>query len=100
MERKKTQFAVALDMHGCPNRCKHCWIGHSKNPNVSIKDFIWLVQQFRDYESKGNKYFDGIEFASWYREPDFPDNYKEMWELEKQLSDRKRRILKTSAFGG
>jgi hypothetical protein len=21
-------IGLAFDMHGCPNRCRHCWLGH------------------------------------------------------------------------
>ncbi len=23
----REQIGVALDMFGCPNRCRHCWLG-------------------------------------------------------------------------
>lgn len=28
------QVAVALDMAGCPNRCRHCWLGNMPNERV------------------------------------------------------------------
>ena len=28
------QIAVALDMAGCPNRCRHCWLGHTPNKRI------------------------------------------------------------------
>ena len=78
--------AVEMDMFGCPNRCKHCWIGHGNNAHVSTKDFIWVAEQFKHYQRDGRQLFDGLMFSSWYREPEFSDNYRELWELSKQLS--------------
>jgi hypothetical protein len=78
--------AVEMDMFGCPNRCKHCWIGHSKNAQVPTEDFIWVAEQFRNYQQDGQQFFDSLEFSSWYREPEYSDNYKELWDICKQLS--------------
>ncbi len=78
--------AVEMDMFGCPNRCKHCWIGHSQNARVSTEDFIWVAEQFKNYRRDGKQFFDSLEFSSWYREPEFSDNYRELWDLCKQLS--------------
>ena len=25
---------LAVDMYGCPNRCRHCWIGHMLNKQI------------------------------------------------------------------
>ena len=27
-------ITVCLDMRGCPNRCRHCWIGHAPNARL------------------------------------------------------------------
>ncbi|MGN1143434.1 MAG: hypothetical protein ACI4SU_02625, partial [Anaerovoracaceae bacterium] len=81
MRMKKT--TIALDMNGCPNRCRHCWIGHSPNGNLTEEDLKYAAAQFRPYT-------DCLEVYDWYREPDYHDDYKLRWELCEQLSDRKR----------
>ncbi len=81
--------AIQMDMHGCPNRCKHCWLGHSRNPNVPIEEFIKVAEQFRNYTRNGEPFFEELICTTWYREPDFPDNYRELWELENRLSTGK-----------
>ncbi len=78
--------AVIMDMYGCPNRCRHCWLRHDKNANTSVEEFIWLAEQFKSYERDGQPFFEELIFNTWYREPDFPDNYRELWELENRLS--------------
>lgn len=77
---KFRKVTLCLDMYGCPNRCKHCWVGHSPNGNMSIGDFKRVAQEFKRYAYE-------IEMFDWYREPDFKDNYKQLWSLRKQLSD-------------
>lgn len=68
-----------LDMAGCPNRCKHCWIGHSPNGNLSINDLKYMADSFSPFTNS-------LEIYSWFREPDFKDNYKELLNLENKLS--------------
>ncbi|MFC1947217.1 hypothetical protein ACFLXY_04765 [Chloroflexota bacterium] len=81
--------AVIMDMYGCPNRCRHCWLRHDRNADTPVKDFIWLAGQFKEYERDGKPFFDELLFNTWYREPDYPDNYRELWELENRLSTGK-----------
>lgn len=73
---------VLVDMFGCPNRCRHCWLGHGKNRQMSIDDYLWIAEQFRNH-------FNELYFYSWYREPDYADNYRELWDLDIKLSDSK-----------
>ena len=66
-------------MYGCPNRCKHCWLGHMPNremPNNSDKQ---IVEYFKPY-------FRSVTFYSWVREPDYCDNYAERWEKDNEIS--------------
>jgi wyosine [tRNA(Phe)-imidazoG37] synthetase (radical SAM superfamily) len=28
-------LGVAVDMAGCPNNCRHCWLGKQKNGNMN-----------------------------------------------------------------
>lgn len=72
-------ITIALDMAGCPNRCKHCWIGHFKNGNMSIEDLRYVANTFKDYT-------DSLEVYSWFREPDYNDDYKKLWEVDNELS--------------
>lgn len=74
------KLTVALDMYGCPNRCKHCWVGHSPNGKLSESDLIYVAQSFRPFAEK-------MEIFDWYREPDFKENYKRLWQLRTELSD-------------
>lgn len=75
-------ITVCLDMRGCPNRCRHCWLSVTPNGNLSVDDLIYVANEFKPYA-------DDFEIFDWYREPDYNDNYKELWELTKSLSTHK-----------
>ena len=72
-------LSLAVDMYGCPNRCRHCWLGHM--PNRKMEDGVdeWIVDCFQPY-------FKRISFYSWLREPDFCDDYRERWRKDIALS--------------
>ena len=72
-------LALCIDMKGCPNRCKHCWIGHMPNNQLSDNDASVIVDKFKDY-------FPSITVYSWLREPDYYENYRERWTMDNELS--------------
>ncbi len=81
MDPMFSRLTLCLDMYGCPNRCRHCWVGHSPNGHMTVEDFREIGEKFRPFARE-------FEIESWYREPDFHDNYRELWELREQLSTR------------
>lgn len=78
---KFNEITVCLDMYGCPNRCKHCWLGTTPNGNMSVSEIEFAAEQFRLYT-------DCFQIYDWYREPDYRDNYHELYRLCNQLSDK------------
>ena len=70
---------LVTDMYGCPNRCRHCWLGHMPNRAMEPGADAWLVDYFKpDFET--------VVFYSWLREPDFCDGYRARWERDNALS--------------
>lgn len=63
---------LAVDLYGCPNRCRHCWLGHAPNRPVNEEEDIRIVDYFRPF-------FPRITFYSWLREPDYCGHYRERW---------------------
>jgi hypothetical protein len=47
-----------------------------------------VVQQFKEWVYPGEQepFFNPVNAMTWYREPDFAPNYRELYELEKELS--------------
>lgn len=72
-------ISLVVDMYGCPNRCRHCWIGHMPNRIMEEDADIWLVNYFKPY-------FSNITYYSWLREPDYCNDYKQRWHKDNQLS--------------
>ena len=79
--QKFKKISLWMDMHGCPNRCLHCWLGHGPNGHMGEDDLRFAAEAFRPFAEE-------FEVFSHYREPDFADNYKELWKLETALSDK------------
>ncbi len=74
-------ITIALDMLGCPNRCRHCFVGWRSNPRLSAEDLKAAAEAFRPFAETLTVY-------DWNREPDFGDDYREKWELCDQLSTK------------
>lgn len=72
-------LVLVVDMYGCPNRCKHCWLGNLPNKIMKDGSDELIVNLFKPY-------FKNITFYSWLREPDFCTNFKERFEKDKLLS--------------
>ncbi len=73
-------ITLAADLRGCPNRCLHCWMGHRPNPHLGPEALREIAADFRPYARR-------LVVEDWNREPDYPDNYREMWALCSELSD-------------
>ena len=84
-------ISVLVDMAGCPNRCRHCWLGCPPNKLVSEETIRWAIQQFKEWVYPGEQepFADPLTVNTWYREPDFAPNYRELYELEKELNEGK-----------
>jgi len=83
------QIGVALDMQGCPNRCRHCYVGSLPNRRMSEDDLRWAVGRFKDHfrDASGGLVVEKLSVCSWGREPDFSDNYERLAALEAELGD-------------
>ena len=80
-------LSVMVDMAGCPNRCRHCWLGDQPNRRMEVDDFKYIAAQFRDWRDERGDGIGKLGFFSWWREPDFRNDYRELWALEQALSD-------------
>ena len=43
MKKTDKKIILAVDMYGCPNRCKHCWLGHMPNKKLKNGDDELIV---------------------------------------------------------
>ena len=90
-EKINKHLIICLDMHGCPNRCKHCWLGDLPNKQLDDDYSNFIVKLFKPY-------FKDITFYSWLREPDFCSNYQEIWIMDNKLSTIKPERFELASF--
>jgi len=86
---RSREFAVCLDMAGCPNRCRHCYLGILLNKRLSEEALSEVARLFGAWRYPGETrpFPERLIVHSWFREPDFAPNYRELWALEQELSD-------------
>ena len=46
---KFEEILICLDMHGCPNRCRHCWLGTTPNGNMPVSELAFAAEEFRPF---------------------------------------------------
>lgn len=90
-EKINKHLSICFDMYGCPNRCKHCWLGNLPNQPFPDGYDNYVVELFEPY-------FKDVTFYSWLREPDFCKNYKERWEKDNLLSSIKPERFELASF--
>lgn len=86
---KSRDIAIAVDMYGCPNRCRHCWLGSPSCGRITEEDVQWAAARFRAYvpTEGGDPFINKLQVLTWVWEPDFSDEYKQLYKLEDELSD-------------
>ena len=80
------KIGISLDIRGCPNKCRHCYLGFGTNRAMSDADLRWMASQFRSYIETADTPIKSLDISSTLREPDFSDEYRHLYELEKELS--------------
>ena len=81
-----SQLGLAFDMDGCPNRCRHCWLGRPGTQGLTEREVRWGVERFRE-DLPGNPAGAQLSVACWVWEPDYSDDYEHRYALEAELGD-------------
>ena len=79
LNKMDKKLNIVVDMNGCPNRCRHCWLGHMPNRRMEDGADRFIVNYY-------SPYFDKIAYYSWLREPDYCDDYEERWKKDVNIS--------------
>ena len=81
---------VALDMAGCPNRCRHCYLGYLPTRRVDGAELRGVVARLRAWVRPGEAapYLRHVQAHTWFREPDYRPDYRALYDLERELSGR------------
>ncbi|KKL90445.1 hypothetical protein LCGC14_1904600 [marine sediment metagenome] len=93
MSKLPRQIGVAVDLAGCPNRCRHCYLGNVPNGTLPRELLAEAAESFWSWTRPGEAtpYFQQVDVLPWYREPDFSDDYRELYDLSAELSRREPR---------
>ena len=46
MKTSDKHLSLVVDLYGCPNRCRHCWLGHMPNRRMEEGADEWIFQYF------------------------------------------------------
>ena len=84
----ESRIGIALNMHGCPNRCRHCYVGTPHPAGLGEEQLRWTVEQFRAFRRLGttDPLWSEVQVSTWVYEPDYSSDYKRLYELENELS--------------
>jgi len=78
---KSKNIDLCFDMYGCPNDCLHCWLKNGESKKLDIETVEKYIEEFRSLTEEVGVY-------TWYLEPDFHKDYKELWKIENELSSK------------
>lgn len=83
------ELGIAVDLNGCPNRCRHCYLGSPGNirrPHEQLRSVVGLFRAFVNSDANRTP-VRRLAVRSWCWEPDYSDDYRELYALEKELGD-------------
>lgn len=86
---------IAFDAAGCPNCCRHCWLGVWPNRGLAKQEIHRVVELFRHWVRVGEQvpFFESVKVLTWFREPDYHRDYRGMHALEEEINgERPRRF--------
>ena len=68
MKYENKTLSLVVDMYGCTNRCKHCWITPMPNGHMKDEEAEALVNYFKPYFTivQVNKKFFEIPSKNFY----------------------------------
>lgn len=93
---------LAFDVLGCPNACRHCYLGSNRTSKMSEQDVRWVVKAFREYARPGKDrpFVETVSVSTWFREPYYPGDYRRLYALEGELSDKRMPLYELLSIVG
>lgn len=83
------QVSLAFDHCGCPNRCRHCWLGQASSSHMDLGSTVEAFRNARAHVDDGRELphvTKVLYFGGHVREPHFCPNYREVREVELELN--------------
>lgn len=74
------ELSLAFDIYGCPQRCRHCWLGTFRHQCMDVDEVIDAFLSIRQEQEREAYYSVQVKyFAPDVREPHFGADYKEIY---------------------
>ena len=89
-EIKSDILGLAVDLAGCPNRCRHCYLGAPAQPTLSVDDLRWAAGRFCEFTANETNWtpIRRLSVSSRIWEPDYADNYRYLYEVEAEVEGK------------
>lgn len=89
------KISISFDVYGCPQRCKHCWLGHPKHYKMDVDEVISTFINIKQ-EQHINRYYDSeVEYLGvGFREPHYGNDYKELYGRGDEINGCKLEVEK------
>jgi hypothetical protein len=88
-EFRDKEVSIAFDLCGCPNRCRHCWLGRSSRSSIDLSEAIQSFSEAREWV-RGGKELPHLSrvryFGGHVREPHYCPDYRALREKELELN--------------
>ena len=76
----KDEISIAFDVYGCPQQCKHCWLGHPGHSNMNVNEVISNFLRIKAEHNENNYYGTEVKYLRVdIQEPHYGDNYKKLY---------------------
>lgn len=89
------ELSLAFDIYGCPQRCRHCWLGDLPNNYMNVEEVIDTFLRIKqEQEAKG---YYGVQvkyFSPDVREPHFGRDYEELYARTDRMNGCKLEVDK------
>jgi hypothetical protein len=88
-EYRDEVVSIAFDLCGCPNRCRHCWLGRASRSHMDLSQAIQVFRRAQEHVKDGRQrpHLERVQFfGSHFREPHYCPNYREIREIELELN--------------
>jgi len=88
-EFRGREISIAFDLCGCPNRCRHCWLGKASRKTIPLDEAERVFREARQRVRDGAflPWLENVRhFGGHVREPHYCPEYKALREKELELN--------------
>jgi len=105
-KRRKHRLVAMIETGGCPHMCPHCARSGGPTRKMPHDEIKGIAAQFRYVVAAIDNDLSEFIVYLWALEPDFRDDYRQLWDIANELSDSEHRhgeevsILRLNSDGG